>query len=90
MGLELIAIRERGILINPGFLIQNYLPRLLISHKVCKIIMTRTRGGSYSQITSMLAFIMREAVLQSPYTSKHPSKDVSMEDDPMTLSLADA
>ncbi|CAI7626651.1 unnamed protein product [Penicillium viridicatum] len=50
-----------------------------------KVIMAKTPGGSYSSITSMLAFIMREAVSQSPYTSKNSSKDVSMEDDPFNL-----
>ena len=43
--------------------------------------MTKTPGGNYSHITSMIAFIMREAVPQSPYTSRNSSKEVSMEDD---------
>jgi hypothetical protein len=47
--------------------------------------MTKTPGGNYSRITSMIAFIMREAVSQSSYTSRNTSKDVSMEDDPVTL-----
>ncbi|KAF3012292.1 hypothetical protein E8E15_002985 [Penicillium rubens] len=50
-----------------------------------KVIMTKTPGGNYSRITSMIAFIMREAVSQSSYTSRNTSKDVSMEDDPVTL-----
>ncbi|KOS36875.1 hypothetical protein ACN38_g12351 [Penicillium nordicum] len=51
-----------------------------------KVLMTKTPGGNYSHITRMIAFIMREAVSQSPYTSRNTSKDVSMEDDPVTLS----
>jgi hypothetical protein len=50
--------------------------------------MTKTTGGSYSSITSMLAYIMKEAVSQSSYTTKNSSKDVSMEDDPFTLPLS--
>ena len=48
-------------------------------------VMMKTPGGSYSRITSMLAFIMREAVLQLPHTPKNSSKDVSMEDEPPAL-----
>ncbi|KAJ6188372.1 hypothetical protein N7519_003280 [Penicillium mononematosum] len=54
-----------------------------------KVVMLKTPSGSYSGITSMLEFIMREAVSQWPCASKNSSKDVSMEDEFLTLPSPD-